>query len=70
MHRQQDPGPDLAGLMPITAAELLRLLRGTVVPPPRRDRTHRLHWSFWRRRHHDSARLARQRWNASAETAA
>ena len=70
VHRQHDPGPDLAGLIPITAPELLRLLRGTVIPPPRRDRAHRLHWSFWRRRHQHRARLAHQRWNAYAETAA
>jgi hypothetical protein len=69
VHRQHDPGPDLAGLIPITAAELLGLLRGTVVPPPRRDQTHRLHWSFWRRRHQHSARLPHQRSNPYAETA-
>ena len=34
-----------AGLIPITVPELLRLLRDTVIPPPRRDRAHRLHWS-------------------------
>ena len=27
--------------------ELLRLLRDIVIPPPRRDRAHRLHWSAW-----------------------
>jgi hypothetical protein len=70
VHRQHDPGADLAGLIPITAPELLRLLRGTVIPPPRRDRAHRLHWSFWRRRHQHRARQAHQRWNAYAETAA
>jgi putative transposase len=48
--------------------ELLRLLRGTVIPPLRRDRPHRLHWSAWRRRHQQSARQAHQRWNAYAET--
>jgi SRSO17 transposase len=70
VHRQHDPGPDLAGLIPITVPELLRLLRDTVIPPPRRDRAHRLHWSFWRRRHQHRARQAHQRWNAYAETAA
>jgi SRSO17 transposase len=70
VHHKHDPSPELAGLIPITAPELLRLLRGTVIPPPRRDRTHRLHWSFWRRRHQGRARLAHQRWNAYAETAA
>ncbi len=67
--RQHDAGSDLdAGLIPITVPELLRLLRDTVIPPPRRDRTHRLHWSTWRRRHQHRARQAHQRWNAYAET--
>src|SRR5690348_14724042 len=68
--RRQDAGSDLdAGLIPVTAPELLRLLRDTVIPPPRRDRPHRLHWSTWRRRHQHRARQAHQRWNAYAETA-
>jgi len=67
--RQHDAasGPD-TGLIPVTIPELLRLLRDTVIPPPRRDRTHRLHWSDWRRRHQHRARQAHQRWNAYAET--
>jgi hypothetical protein len=66
MQRQQEAGsePD-AGLVPITVPELLR---GIVIPPPRRDRPHRLHWSNWRRRHQHRARQAHQRWNAYAET--
>ena len=69
MQRQQEAGSDLdAGLIPITVPELLRLLRDTVIPPPRRDRAHRLHWSTWRRRHQHRARQAHQRWNAYAET--
>jgi hypothetical protein len=52
MQRQQDASSHLdAGLIPITVPELLRLLRYTVIPPPRRDRAHRLHWPDWRRRH-------------------
>ena len=52
VQRQQEAGSDLdAGLIPITVPELLRLLRDIVIPPPRRDRPHRLHWSTWRRRH-------------------
>jgi hypothetical protein len=47
---------------------LSRLLRDTVIPPPRRDRAHRLHWSTWRRRHQHRARQAHRRWNAYAET--
>jgi len=39
------------GLVPVTIPEMLRMLRGTVIPPPRRDRAHRQHWSQWRRRH-------------------
>jgi len=67
--RQHEAGPDLdAGLIPITVPELLRLLRDIVVPPPRRDRAHRLHWSDWRRRHQHRARQAHRRWNAYAET--
>ena len=58
----------VAGLIPITVPELLRLLRDTVIPPPRRDRPHRLHWSTWRRRHQHRARQAHQRWNAYAGT--
>jgi hypothetical protein len=41
---------------PITVPELLRLLRGTVIAPPRTDRAHRLYWSIWRRRHRHRAR--------------
>jgi SRSO17 transposase len=69
LQRQHDTGsnPD-AGLIPITIPELLRLLRDAVIPPPRRDRAHRLHWSAWRRRHQHRARQAHQRWHAYAET--
>jgi SRSO17 transposase len=69
LQRQQEAGSDLdAGLIPVTVPELLRLLRDTVIPPPRRDRPHRLHWSTWRRRHQHRARQAHRRWNAYAET--
>jgi hypothetical protein len=67
--RQEDAGSGLdAGLIPVTVPELLRLLRGTVIPPPQRDRAHRLRWSDWRRRHQHRARQAHQRWNSYAET--
>jgi SRSO17 transposase len=70
LQRQQDADAGLdADLIPITVPELLRLLRNIVIPPPRRDRAHRLHWSTWRRRHQHRARQAHQRWNAYAETA-
>jgi SRSO17 transposase len=69
LQREQDASSDLdARLIPVTVPELLRLLRDTVIPPPRRDRAHRLHWSTWRRRHQHRARQAHQRWNAYAET--
>ena len=69
VQRQHDAGAGLdAGLIPVTVPELLRLLRDIVIPPPRRDRAHRLHWSAWRRRHQHRARQAHQRWNAYAET--
>jgi SRSO17 transposase len=70
LQRQQEASSDLDdGLIPVTVPELLRLLRDIVIPPPRRDRPHRLHWSAWRRRHQHRARQAHQRWNAYAETA-
>jgi SRSO17 transposase len=59
-----------AGLIPVTIPELLRLLRGTVIPPPCRDPAHRQHWSDWRRRHQHRARQAHKRWNTYADTAA
>ena len=66
--RQEDASSGLdAGLIPVTVPELLRLLRDTVIPPPRRDRAHRLHWSDWRRRHQHRAREAHRRWNSYAE---
>jgi len=69
VQRQHDAGSGRDdGLIPVTVPELLRLLRGIVIPPPRRDRAHRLHWSDWRRRHQHRARQAHQRWNAYAGT--
>ena len=69
LQREHDAGSGLdAGLIPVTIPELQRRLRGTVIPPPRRDRPHRLYWPDWRRRHQHRARQARQRWNAYAET--
>ena len=68
LQRNQEASSDLdAELIPVTVPELLRLLRDTVIPPPRRDRAHRLHWSTWRRRHQYRAREAHRRWNAYAE---
>jgi hypothetical protein len=62
-----DPASD-PGLIPVTVPELLRLLRGQVVPQPRRDPAHRQRWSDWRRRHQHQARQAHQRWHAYADT--
>jgi hypothetical protein len=55
------------GLIPVTIPELLRQLRGTVIPDPRRDRDHRDAWALWRRRHQYHAQLAHQRWHAYAD---
>src|SRR5689334_21485298 len=39
---EQEANSELdARLIPVTVPELLRLLRDTVIPPPRRDRAHR-----------------------------
>ena len=55
------------GLIPVTIPEMLRMLRGTVIPPPRRDHAHRQHWSQWRPRHQYRASQAHRRWNAYAD---
>ncbi len=57
----------VTGLIPVTIPEMLRMLRGTVIPPPRRDRAHRQHWSQWRRRHQYRASQAHRHWNAYAD---
>jgi SRSO17 transposase len=55
------------GLIPVTVPELLRQLRGTVIPAPRRDKAHRNAWMLWRRRHQYHAQQAHQRWHAYAD---
>ena len=65
--RARDQDADILGLIPVTIPELLRQLRGTVIPEPRRDRAHRDGWSLWRRRHQYRARQAHQRWQAYAD---
>jgi hypothetical protein len=57
-----------AGLIPITVTELVRLLRDTVIRPPRRDLAHRLNSPARRRRHQHRARQTHQRWNTYPET--
>jgi len=65
--RARDEDAGILGLIPVTIPELLRQLRGTVIPEPRRDRAHRDRWSLWRRRHQYRARQAHQRWQAYAD---
>ena len=65
--RARDGSTSELGLIPVTIPELLRQLRGTVIPEPRRDRAHRDGWSLWRRRHQYRARQAHQRWQAYAD---
>jgi hypothetical protein len=65
--RARDGSPGILGLIPVTLPELLRQLRGTVIPEPRRDRAHRDAWLLWRRRHQYQAQQAHQRWHAYAD---
>jgi len=65
--RARDEDAGILELIPVTIPELLRQLRGTVIPEPRRDRAHRDGWSLWRRRHQYRARQAHQRWQAYAD---
>ena len=55
------------GLITVTIPEMQRMLRCTVIPPPRRDYAHRQHWSRWRRRHQSRAGHAHRRWHAYAD---
>ena len=65
--RALDGSAGILGLIPVTIPELLRQLRGTVIPDPRRDKAHRDAWSLWRRRHQYKAQQAHQRWYAYAD---
>jgi SRSO17 transposase len=65
--RARDGSTAALRLIPITVPELLRQLRGTVIPWPRRDKAHRDAWTHWRRRHQYHARQAHQRWHAYAD---
>jgi hypothetical protein len=65
--RGLDASAGILGLIPVTVPELLRQLRGTVIPDPRRDKAHRDAWSLWRRRHQYQAQQAHQRWHAYAD---
>ena len=65
--RALDAGAAMLELIPVTVPELLRQLRGTVIPGPRRDKAHRDAWSRWRRHHQYQAQQAHQRWHAYAD---
>ena len=65
--RAADSSARMLELIPVTVPELLRQLRGTVIPDPRRDRPHRDAWALWRRRHQYDAQQAHQRWHAYAD---
>ena len=64
--RARDGSGSMLGLIPVTAPELLRQLRGTVIPEPRRDNPHHDAWTLWRRRHQYHAQQAHQRWHSYA----
>jgi SRSO17 transposase len=65
--RAADIGASVLDLIPVTVPELLRQLRGIVIPEPRRDKPHRDAWALWRRRHQYGAQQAHQRWHAYAD---
>jgi SRSO17 transposase len=67
LQRARDGNAGLHGLIPVTMPELLRQLRGAVIPEPRRDKPHRDAWTLWRRRHQYRAQQAHQRWHAYAD---
>jgi SRSO17 transposase len=65
--RARDSDAGIVELIPVTVPELLRQLRGTVIPEPRRDKPYRDAWALWRRRHQYHAQQAHQRWHAYAD---
>ena len=65
--RAADSSAGILELIPVTVPELLRQLRGIVIPEPRRDKQHRDAWALWRRRHQYHAQQAHQRWHAYAD---
>lgn len=71
--RTTTAGPSGHRLVPSSVREVLRLLRVTALPRPRRardrDRDHALHWSAWRRHHQHQAAQAHRRWNNITATA-
>ncbi len=65
--RAADASAGILELIPVTIPELLRQLRGTVIPDPRRDKPHRDAWALWRRHHQYGAQQTHQRWHAYAD---
>jgi hypothetical protein len=65
--RAADGSARMLELIPVTLPELLRQLRGTAIPEPRRDKPHRDAWALLRRRHQYGAQQAHQRWHAYAD---
>jgi SRSO17 transposase len=65
--RGRDGGAGIPELIPVTVPELLRQLRGTVIPEPCRDKAHREAWALWRRRHQYHAQQTHRRWHAYAD---
>jgi len=67
LQRTLDGDASIVELIPVTVPELLRQLRGTVIPDPRRDKAHRDAWTQWRRHHQYCAQAAHRRWHAYAD---
>ncbi|MGH3248539.1 MAG: IS701 family transposase, partial [Trebonia sp.] len=65
--RARDGDTSVLELIPVTIPELVRQLRGTVIPDPRRDKAHKDAWSRWRRHRQYKAQQAHKRWNAYAD---
>jgi SRSO17 transposase len=67
LQRTLDGDASILELIPVTVPELLRRLRGTVIPEPRRDGPHRDAWEKWRRHHQYVAQAAHRRWHDCAD---
>ena len=65
--RARDGSTSEPQLIPVTIPELLRQLRGTIIPAPHRDQSHRDAWALWRRRHQYHAQQAHQRSHTYAD---
>jgi SRSO17 transposase len=67
LQREIDGDTSALELVPVSVPELLRLLRGTVIPEPRRDQAHKIACSLRRRHHQYLAQQAHKRWHAYAD---